>query len=102
MILSVSDIIKLLEQIPIWKAVSSLPKRLAELEKRMEALESKAGAARLLPDPKACVICGSTMKVTRETPHPDFGFAGMKVHAMECPDCGTRTSRDFSPGEGYS
>jgi hypothetical protein len=35
---SVSDILKLLDQIPIWKAVSGLPKRIAEIERRLEAL----------------------------------------------------------------
>jgi len=100
--LSVSDIVKLLEQIPIWKAVTGLPKRLAELERRVAELESKAVASLPTTDPKACAICGATMKVVREAPHPTFDFAGVKIHHMSCPECGTTASRDFRPGKGYS
>jgi hypothetical protein len=32
--------IKLLEQIPIWKSLVGLPKRIAELEQRVAALET--------------------------------------------------------------
>ncbi len=102
--ISVSDIIKLLDEIPIWKNVAVLPRRLAALEERLAELQS---AKRALPAPpmidpgKACPMCGAGMKVLSETAHPTFGFAGVKVHKMECPECEYKTTRDFSPGTGY-
>lgn len=33
---------------------------------------------------------------------PDFSFAGIKVHHLECAECGNKATRDFQPGKGYS
>lgn len=55
---SVSDIIKLLEQVPGWKAVVGLPKRLAELEARVKALETGSGAPKAL-GATDCAKCGA-------------------------------------------
>lgn len=41
------------------------------------------------------------MKVTREKPHGVFGDMGIKVHVMECPSCGNKVERDFTPSKGY-
>jgi hypothetical protein len=71
--ISVSDVIKLLEEVPIWKAVVGLPKRIAELERKVEALETAAGAKAAPLTGKECPICGATMKVVKETPHHTFG-----------------------------
>src|SRR3954470_13274441 len=100
---SVSDILKILDQIPIWKAVRDLPKRVAELERQVAELQAKAGEAKKpsLPEAKICPICGSEMKVVSETEHPQFGFGGVKVHAMKCATCGHETKRDYQPGKGY-
>jgi hypothetical protein len=101
---SVSDILKILDQIPIWKAVVNLPKRVAELERAVAELRDKQSALvakPIAPRGRECSICGATMKVTGESDHPDFGFAGMKVHSMECPECGHKTTQNFSAGKGY-
>ncbi len=101
---SVSDLLKILDQIPIWKAVAGLPKRLAELERRINDLESQLGQATAkarVPDARLCPICGATMRITQETGHPTFSFAGLKVHHMECPECGNAATRNFKPGKGY-
>jgi hypothetical protein len=50
--LSVSDAIKLLDEIPIWKAVAGLPKRVAELERKVQALETAASAKAAAPTGK--------------------------------------------------
>jgi hypothetical protein len=66
---SVSDILKVLDQIPIWKNVATLPRRLASLEDRIAALETAKPALPAAPaiDPaKACPVCGSEMKVIAE------------------------------------
>lgn len=103
--ISVGDLVKILDQIPIWKAVSGLPKRIAELERKVEALEGRLAAeqrtAAQVPSAKICPICDATMKVVREDPHPQFAFAGVKVHSMNCEACGQTVKRDFKPGEGY-
>ena len=99
--LSVSDVLKLLDEIPIWKAVARLPKRVAELERKVQQLETAASAKPSLPVGRECPICGAAMKVAAELAHPQFGFSGTKVHKMECPECGHKTERDFQPGKGY-
>jgi hypothetical protein len=102
--ISVSDIIKILDQIPIWRNLAAFPKRLDSLEARLAALESAKPSLLTAPviDPaKACPMCGAEMKVVAENPHPQFDFAGVKVHQMTCPSCSHHTSRDFRPGKGY-
>ena len=98
---SVSDAIKLLDEIPIWKAVTGLPKRVAELERKVQALETAASAKAAAPTGKECPICGATMKVVKETPDLHFAFAGVKTHQMVCGECGEQTTRTFEPGKGY-
>jgi len=101
--IAVSDVIKLLDQIPIWKALRELPKRVTELEARVKVLEESATQRQIAaaPNALACPLCGTIMKVTRESPHHEFAFAGIKVHTVECPNCGHKTDRDFRPGKGY-
>ncbi len=99
--ISVSDVIKVLDEVPIWKAMVGLPKRIAELERKVTALETAAGAKASVPTGKECPICGATMRVVKETADPDFAFAGVKVHQMVCGGCGEQTTRTFEPGKGY-
>jgi hypothetical protein len=102
--ISVSDILKILDQIPVWRNLSALPRKVAALEERIAALES---AKLALPPPpkidaaKACPMCGTEMKITAETDHPEFGFAGLKIHQMTCPGCDQKATREFKPGKGY-
>jgi endogenous inhibitor of DNA gyrase (YacG/DUF329 family) len=101
---SVSDLIKLLDEIPLWKAVVGLPKRLGELERKVVDLESRLDdKEKVPPTPQArvCPICDSSMKVTSERPHRTFGIMGLKTHSMSCPNCNHTTERDFDPGKGY-
>jgi|ERR1700731_1203515 hypothetical protein len=94
---SVSDILKILDKIPIW----NLPRRVSKLEKQVAELLDKAAKASSTPNGRECPICGATMKVLSELPHSNFGFAGRKIHALECQECGNKTNRDFEPGKGY-
>jgi endogenous inhibitor of DNA gyrase (YacG/DUF329 family) len=61
--------------------------------------KSAVTPSRKAPPGRECPICGATMKVLSESEHPTFGFAGVKVHNMECPECGNKTTRDFNPGK---
>jgi hypothetical protein len=80
-----------------------LPARVAALERAVGELQEKSGSPGSLKAPpgRECPICGATMKVSSELEHPTFGFAGVKVHNMECPECENKTTRDFDPGKGY-
>lgn len=98
--LSVSDIAKLLEQIPIWKSLVGLPKRIAELEARIAALETMK-ATQAAPGATDCPLCGAKMTVTKESPDGPFAAFGHKRHHMRCDNCGHTTDRKFIPGEGY-
>lgn len=98
--LSVSDIVKLLEQVPGWKAVVGLPKRLAELEARVAALEKAAGKPKAAGS-EACPKCGATLTLQDEIEHPTFGTMGVKRRLFLCAACGQRAERDWSPGKGY-
>lgn len=103
--ISVSDILKILDDIPVWRNVAALPRKIAALEQRVAALEAAKTAlpAPTLIDPaKACPMDGTEMQITAEVPHAIFGVVGgLKVHQMTCPECGFKTSRDFAPGKGY-
>jgi len=103
--ISVGDILKVLDQIPVWKTVAGLPKRMAALEAEVAALKEQANAKPLAKPTPAALVCpfdGETMKVMQERNHPEFGFAGLKVHIVECPSCNHRFDRMFDPRKGYS
>lgn len=89
---SVGDIIKLLDQIPLWKMVSALPKRVKELEERVAALEGK----NIKPHAPACPICGEAMQTTAVRPNRKLGFAGVQRHTLTCA-CGHSEERLVDP-----
>nr|WP_314123463.1 hypothetical protein [uncultured Brevundimonas sp.] len=87
------DVMKALEALPIWKRVSALPDRVDALERRLQALEASRAA---VPSSGACRFCHGSLRVIDEQPHPDFGFAGMKVLTLQCqnPSCGKTTTKN--------
>ena len=90
---SVSDILKVLDQVPGWKAVMGLPKRLKELEDRVAALEGKPAAKAA----EACPLCEAPMKVTRVEDDPVFGVMGLKEHTLSCTACPHTETRQVDP-----
>jgi hypothetical protein len=93
--ISASDIVKLLDQIPVWKSLKALPARLAALEARVAALENTP------PQPEhllRCEICGKPAKVTNVRPHEVFDFAGRKVRTVTC-EAGHEIEYDWQPGD---
>jgi len=99
--LSASDVLKILEEIPLWKVVSTLPKRVAELERKIAALEATQTARPSGRTGRECPFCDSQMKVTSEHDDPTFGFAGVKSHIMQCPNCDKMAQRQYDPKKGY-
>ena len=92
--LSVSDILKLLEQIPIWKNVRTLPERLAQLEDRVSALEAAAAEPARAPG-QPCPSCGAyglrrTKAVMSRGP---FAAMGAKDEIWTCSECGQTDER---------
>lgn len=92
---SVGDILKLLDQIPVWKTLATLPKQVRELEARIAALEGRQAKPS-----RACPICGSDMKIESVEPDPTFAFAGVQRHNLACTACAHTEQRQVDPRKG--
>ncbi|KZM48259.1 hypothetical protein [Labrenzia sp. OB1] len=95
---SASDILKVLDSVPLWKSLVTLPKRVAELEARLAALE-KTKADQTAPAANACPRCSAAMVFQNERPHPTFGRMGVKLHEFKCDGCGFTAERRYDPGK---
>lgn len=93
---SVSDIVKLLDQVPIWKTIKALPKRVEELEARVAELEKTPKKANHL---HTCAQCGAPADVKEIRPHPIFGEVGLKVRTILCEN-GHSIDYDWDPRKG--
>jgi len=78
--ISTSDLLKILDKIPLWKRISSLPDKYASLEKRVIELENK-----IKYTPGTCPSCTSS----------NFGVESMRrgeqkpnLRKFACQDCG--------------
>ena len=91
--LSVSDILKILDNIPVWKTLGTLPKRVEELERRLAAIE----AAPKKPADPECPLCHAPMKVTKVEPHRVFGPMGVQNHTYACTACNHKEERKIDP-----
>lgn len=88
------DIQKTLERIPVWKRLVALPDKVEKLEARIAALEAKLGDK----PGRECPLCGEhAMKTISTKPHPDFGFAGVKLDRLRCSACNHEEERDRRP-----
>lgn len=88
------DIMKTLERIPVWKRLATLPDEVEALNKRIAALEEKLAPA----TGKRCPVCDAlSLKVISSSPHPEFGFAGVKQDKMRCGSCGHEETRERRP-----
>lgn len=79
--ISVSDILGVLDRIPIWKQIKTLPARVEALEK--EVAELKAGSA------EACPYCGARQWfLVDSTTDETFGILGGTRDTYTCKSCG--------------
>lgn len=91
------DIFKALDRWEGWKAIKATPAKVAELEKRVAALEAAINAR---PALEGCPICGSgTMKVISSRPDPTFGALGTLQRVLKCTNtaCGHSETRMHDP-----
>lgn len=79
-----SELNTLLEKIPLWKRLQTMPKELDELRKRVEMLESSM-------QPKghdSCPRChNNTFALVRTEEDPQFGDLGVQRRVYECTSC---------------
>lgn len=86
--LSGSDILKILEKIPLWRTIAALPKRVSMLEQRVAELERKGSVA-----PEVCDTCGTAMRVTADRPDDTLGPVGVRIKTWTCDTCGEARDR---------
>ncbi|CAG9177668.1 hypothetical protein [Cupriavidus pampae] len=83
---SVSDLVKLLEQLPVWKQVIGLVKEVEALKKRVEMLEKSQTQT---PKGDECPRChGLSYKLERTEADPTFGDMGVQRRVYVCGSCG--------------
>jgi hypothetical protein len=88
-LVSVKDIIVILDNIPIWKQLKELPAKLEALEKRVAELENKVT---LTAD--NCPKCkAKTFELLSTAPDPVFGEMGVQKRLYQCSACGFEESK---------
>ncbi|PTX45612.1 hypothetical protein IQ03_04520 [Gemmobacter caeni] len=93
--ISVSDIVKILDQIPVWKTLKALPGRIEALERRVAELEG----AKLLPGKlpgEPCPACGmpGLRRTSSKVSSGPFGVLGARDEEWTCESCGEIDHRD--------
>jgi hypothetical protein len=82
---------ELLNKIPLWKRLTTLPAEVDALAKNVAALEARiagSGGAGLCPK------CGQrTYKLEGSRPHPVFGDMGVSERAYKCSECNFSESK---------
>jgi C4-type Zn-finger protein len=83
---SISDLVKLLEQIPVWKKLNAMPAEIEALRRRVEMLEA---SGRRTPGADECPKChGLAYSLDRSEDDPMFGRMGVQRHYYSCKSCG--------------
>lgn len=84
---SVSDLLKILDSIPVWKALKALPERVTALEEKIVQLEAKNALPSKVPG-APCKYCGNrSMRMVSSVPDPTFGALGANQEIWQCSDC---------------
>jgi hypothetical protein len=82
-VISISDMLALLDKIPIWKQLKELPQRVESLEKRIAELENKP-----ISTGDVCPKCkNKTFELISTRKHPVFGDAGVHERFYKCSKC---------------
>ena len=93
-VIAVSDILKLLDQIPVWRTLKAMPGRLDALERRIADLETGRETPHPAPG-EPCPGCGAyALRRTSSQPSATaFGALGAKDEIWTCQACGETDER---------
>jgi DNA-directed RNA polymerase subunit M/transcription elongation factor TFIIS len=89
--INISDIIAILDKIPIWKTLKEMPKKIEELEKRVAALEAKK------PARINCLQCGSNNYKIEDTRTTRRLGKLMTTLTYTCQDCSYKGMTEVPP-----
>lgn len=94
-VITVSDILKILDQVPVWKVLTKTPGRLDALEKRIAALEE----AKMLPGVspgEPCPACGAhaLRRTSSEKTKGHMAVFGARDEVWTCTSCGATDVRE--------
>jgi len=82
-VISIGDMLALLDKIPIWKQLKELPEKIESLEKRIGELENKP-----VPTGDVCPKCKKeTFELVSNKKHPTFGEVGVYERYYKCSNC---------------
>jgi uncharacterized protein with PIN domain len=94
----VSDILKILDQVPIWRAMTQLPKRVQALEEKLAALEARLAASppQAAAPAQPCRYCGErALRLTSsERSKRPSGRLGARDEVWTCSACGRWEERE--------
>lgn len=93
--LNLSDILKLLDQLPIWKTLKAQPARIDALEERIAKLEQASQRPARAPG-QPCPECGAhALRRTESKPSAGpFGALGARDEVWTCAESGARDERE--------
>ncbi|MCH4582520.1 hypothetical protein [Achromobacter xylosoxidans] len=81
-----SELNSLLEKIPLWKRLNSVPKEIDELKERIARLEAAVNGG---GSGDICPKCRKpTFELTDTAPDPTFGDLGVQRRTYRCSSCG--------------
>lgn len=85
---SVSDILKILDNVPLLRRLKALPTEVDEMKARIEALEDRLAAPPVAPG-RECPSCGHhAMRVTGTKKGGKFANLGVNTETWTCENCG--------------
>jgi len=94
MLITVSDLLALLDKIPIWKTLYHLPGRVAALEQRLARLEASPPA----PADENCPKChAAAFKLIASAPDATMGPLGYLRRVYRCSVCSHEEPRLVAP-----
>lgn len=97
-LISVSDVLKLLDQLPVWKTIKLLPQRVDALEKENAVLKQRLDELLAEPNQAAgevCKACGepAVRRISSKPSSVSFGRLGARDEVWKCEACGDTETR---------